>query len=78
VFETLHIIGKLPNVRRPTVAIVGTCKPTAYGKALTYQLAYDLAKQEIVIISGLALGVDGNHRLRSRPRWQSVDITVDL
>jgi len=57
--ERLHIIGILPESRRPTVAIVGTRKPTAYGKEVTYQLAYDLAKQGIVVISGLALGVDG-------------------
>ena len=41
-----------------TVAIVGSRKPTAYGKEVTYQLAYDLAKRGIVILSGLALGVD--------------------
>lgn len=57
--ERLHFIGELPETRRPTVAIVGTRKPTAYGREVTYQLAYDLAKQGIVIVSGLALGVDG-------------------
>lgn len=57
--KTLHYIGELPSERRPTVAIVGTRKPTAYGKEVTYQLAYDLAKQGVVIISGLALGIDG-------------------
>ncbi len=57
--ETLYFIGNLPTERRPTVAIVGTRKPTAYGKEVTYQLAYDLAKQGIVVISGLAHGIDG-------------------
>jgi DNA processing protein len=57
--KTLYFIGNLPTDRRPTVAIVGTRKPTAYGKEVTYQLAYDLAKKGVVIISGLALGVDG-------------------
>jgi DNA processing protein len=57
--EILHFIGNLPNTRRPTVAIVGTRKPTSYGKEVTYQLAYDLAKKGVVIISGLALGIDG-------------------
>lgn len=41
------------------MAIVGTRKPTAYGKEVTQQLASELAKRGVVIISGLALGVDG-------------------
>jgi DNA processing protein len=52
-------MGTLPAERLPSVAIVGTRKPSSYGKEVTQQLAYDLAKKGIVIISGLALGVDG-------------------
>jgi DNA processing protein len=57
--EKFYFIGELPEKRRPTVAIVGTRKPTAYGREVTYQLAYDLAKRGVIIISGLALGTDG-------------------
>jgi len=57
--EKFYYIGELPESRIPTVAIVGTRKPTSYGREVTYQLAYDLAKQGVVIVSGLALGVDG-------------------
>ncbi len=57
--KKLYFIGKLPENRCPTVAIVGTRKPTAYGREVTYKLAYDLAKRGVIIISGLALGVDG-------------------
>jgi DNA processing protein len=57
--ETLYFIGKLPENRQPTVAIVGSRKPTAYGREVTYQLAFDLAKRGIIIVSGLAFGVDG-------------------
>lgn len=56
--KTLYYFGDFPAERIPTVAIVGTRKPTAYGKEVTYQLAYDLAKKGIVVISGLALGID--------------------
>jgi len=55
----LYFIGKIPEKRLPTAAIVGSRKPTAYGKEVTYQLAFDLAKRGIIIVSGLALGVDG-------------------
>ncbi len=56
--KKLYSIGQLPADRRPTVAIVGSRKPTAYGKEVTYKLAYDLAKYGLVIVSGLAIGVD--------------------
>ncbi len=57
--KKLYYIGELPAQRRPTVAIVGTRKPTAYGKEVTTRLAGDLARKGVVIVSGLALGVDG-------------------
>lgn len=57
--KKLYYIGTLPADRRPAVAIVGTRKPTAYGQEVTYRLAYDLAKRGVVIVSGMALGVDG-------------------
>jgi DNA processing protein len=43
---------------RPRVAIVGSRKVTPYGKAVTARLAGELARQGIVIVSGLAYGVD--------------------
>lgn len=52
-------MGTLPETRMPTVAIVGTRKPTHYGKEVTQRLAGDLAKRGVVIVSGLALGIDG-------------------
>ena len=54
----LYYAGTLPEARVPTIAIVGTRKPTNYGREVTEQFAYDLAKRGIVVISGLALGVD--------------------
>lgn len=45
-------------LQRPRVAIVGSRKVTVYGERVTRQLARELAEQGIVIISGLAFGVD--------------------
>lgn len=56
--KSLYFIGSLPKDRQISVAIVGTRKPTSYGKEVTYKLAYDLAKKGIIIISGMAFGVD--------------------
>lgn len=56
--KTLYYLGTLPSERLPSVAIVGTRKPTSYGKEVTTRLASELASRGIVVISGLALGVD--------------------
>lgn len=45
-------------LQRPAVAIVGSRKVTPYGHQVTTKLARELAEQGVVIISGLALGVD--------------------
>jgi len=56
--EALYYAGKLPSKRIPSVAIVGTRKPTAYGKEVTTRFAGELARKGVAIVSGLALGVD--------------------
>lgn len=56
--KSLYFLGKLPENRLPTVAIVGTRRPTIYGQETGYRLTYGLAKQGVVVISGLALGMD--------------------
>ncbi len=57
--KELFYIGEPPTDYLPAVTIVGSRKITPYGKDTTYRLAFDLAKQGITIVSGLALGVDG-------------------
>lgn len=56
--KKLYYIGNLPESRVPTVAIVGTRKPTTYGREVTERLTNELASRGIIIASGLALGVD--------------------
>ena len=56
--KIVYFVGTLPTDRPPVVAIVGTRKPTSYGKEVTFNLAYNLAKKGVIIVSGLALGVD--------------------
>lgn len=50
--------GKLPDSTRRAVTIIGTRKPTRYGTEVTLDLARKLAERGVIIISGLALGVD--------------------
>ena len=46
-----------------SVAVVGTRNPTAYGREVARQLATDLVRNRITVVSGLARGVDAQaHR----------------
>ncbi len=68
--DTLLTIAQVPDaifhrgapletlLAKPCVAIVGSRKLSHYGQAVTAKLASELAKAGVVIISGLALGVD--------------------
>lgn len=51
--------GKLPDFNsRLCVAIVGTRKMSEYGKRSAYQIGYELAAANAVVVSGMALGID--------------------
>ncbi len=55
----LYLCGKLTDDdRRYTLGIVGTRKMSAYGRQATEQFATELARGNVTIVSGLALGVD--------------------
>ena len=55
--KQLWFQGKLPEPG-PTVAIVGSRKPTDYGRGVTLRLAAALAARGVIIVSGLAIGHD--------------------
>ena len=56
--EILHYYGNLPEKRVKTVAIVGSRHNTRYGEEVAYKLAYELAQKGVIVISGLAYGID--------------------
>ncbi len=55
----LYVRGALLPQDEWAIAIVGTRRPTDYGREAARVLAQGLAKQGITIVSGLALGIDG-------------------
>jgi DNA processing protein len=54
----LYMRGELCAEDEWTVAIVGTRRPTAYGKQVAEEVAGSLARQGITVVSGLARGID--------------------
>ena len=56
--DHLHVRGRWPLPARPRVAIVGSRRASPYGEAVAEQLGSDLAKSDVIVVSGLALGID--------------------
>ncbi len=54
----LYVKGELTPEDERSVSVVGTRIPTAYGKECAYNIAGDLARSGVTIVSGLAFGVD--------------------
>lgn len=55
---TLFIRGEWPEDSYSYLGVVGTRKVTSYGKLMAEKLIAELVKLNIVIVSGLALGLD--------------------
>ena len=55
----LYVAGSMSALRDRAVAIVGTRRATGYGLSVATEVAQDLAAAGVVVVSGLALGIDG-------------------
>jgi DNA processing protein len=56
--SVLWIRGNAELLARPGIAVVGTRHPSPYGAGMAEMLSRDLANRRLVILSGMARGVD--------------------
>jgi len=54
----LYVKGKILPEDRIAIAVVGTRRPTGYGKMVAEMLGKELAERNITVVSGLARGID--------------------
>jgi DNA processing protein len=54
----LWVLGNVKLLTRPSIAVVGTRHPTPYGTGMAEILARDLASRRMVVLSGMARGID--------------------
>ena len=54
----LYVKGQVLPEDERSVTVVGTRKTTAYGREVTHQISWELAKNGVTIVSGLARGID--------------------
>src|SRR3972149_5281268 len=56
--KKLYYFGKLPSKKETLIAIVGSRKCSHYGRQVAEEFSYNLAREGIIVVSGLALGID--------------------
>jgi len=56
--KEIYGVGDTGLLDRPKVSIVGTRRPSAYTRKITYELASALSKRGVCVVSGAAMGVD--------------------
>lgn len=67
--------GRLPDENQPALAVVGTRRMTPYGAQVCAELVEDLARRGLLIVSGLALGLDGAaHRAALKAGGQTIAV----
>lgn len=54
----LYVRGDVQILNEPSVSMVGTRKPTLYGTQMAERLGRELAARGVVVISGMARGID--------------------
>lgn len=54
----IYTLGRLPDEKKKSAAIVGARLCTGYGYEQAYRFAYELARAGVEIISGMAQGID--------------------
>lgn len=70
----LYMRGEFPQ-ESPSITIVGTRRPTAYGREVAAHLAGELAEAGVAVISGLARGIDGiAHRASLKAHGRTVAV----
>jgi len=59
----LYVLGRTEVLAQPAVAVVGTRRPSGYGLSAATDIADEIARAGITVVSGLALGIDGRAHL---------------
>lgn len=56
--QTLYAMGNIELLTSDCVAIVGSRVCSNYGEKMAEKFSYELAKKDITVVSGMALGID--------------------
>jgi DNA processing protein len=54
----LYLAGDVESLNAPCVAVVGTRRASAYGRSCAAEIADELGRAGVTVVSGLAMGID--------------------
>lgn len=58
--KELYIVGNIELLKvKHTIGIVGSRKCSEYGRKVAFEFAKEISKNEICVVSGMAIGIDG-------------------
>ncbi|MGC1105778.1 MAG: DNA-processing protein DprA [Candidatus Acidiferrales bacterium] len=72
----LYVKGNTGLLNRHAIAIVGTRRPTPYGNQMAERLARDLVARGLLIVSGLARGIDATAHKGALSSAQGVTVGI--
>ncbi len=71
----LYVRGSVEALHRTSLAVVGTRRPSPYGLSVTTTLLEPVVRAGITIVSGLALGIDGQaHKIAVQHKAPTVAV----
>ncbi|SDC11697.1 DNA processing protein [Melghirimyces thermohalophilus] len=71
----LYVRGEVSLLSETCLAVVGSRKPTSYGRRVTRQLSREMAARGWTVVSGLATGVDGEaHRAALEAKGKTIAV----
>jgi DNA processing protein len=71
----LYLRGDPQVLNLPSLSIVGTRRPTLYGTQMAQRLGRDLAARGLLIVSGMARGIDAiGHQGAMDAQWRAIGV----
>ena len=71
----IFVKGDFSVLQRDSIAVVGTRVPTEYGKTVARSLGSDIARKGLVIVSGMAKGIDSiAHKASMAARGKTIAV----
>lgn len=72
----LYVKGSIVESDSRSIGVVGTRRPTSYGRTVADTLSYRLAQADFTIVSGLARGIDTTaHRAAIKGKGRTIAVT---
>lgn len=70
----IYLRGKIEVLKKPSISIVGTRNCSSYGKMVAENLSFELSRRGLVIVSGLARGIDTIAHISAMEKGETIAV----